>query len=73
LGGLEVLTSLTTDSGKILAKLHAVQPAGKLKFVSGLKIALLVGQFTSDVQLQLFTFSPFERQISLRKKYDLIK
>ena len=41
LGGLEVLTTLTTDTGKILAKLHAVQPAGKLRLISGIKIAHL--------------------------------
>ena len=36
LGGLEVLTTLTTDTGKILAKLHAVQPNGKLRLIPGL-------------------------------------
>ena len=33
--------TLTTDSGKILAKLHAVQPKGDLQFLSGIKIAHL--------------------------------
>lgn len=41
LSGLEVLVTLTTDSGKILAKLHAVQPKGDLQFLSGIKIAHL--------------------------------
>lgn len=41
LGGLEVLVTLTTDTGKLLAKLHAVQPMGDLKLISGLKIAHL--------------------------------
>jgi 26S proteasome regulatory subunit N10 len=41
LGGLEVLTTLTTDSGKILAKLHAVQPSRELRLISGIKIAHL--------------------------------
>jgi len=41
LSGLEVLVTLTTDSGKILAKLHAVQPKGDLQLLSGIKIAHL--------------------------------
>merc|ERR1711953_1456014 len=41
LSGLEVLVTLTTDSGKILAKLHSVQPKGTLQFLSGIKIAHL--------------------------------
>jgi len=41
LGGLEVLTTLTTDSGKILAKLTAVQPKGDLNLIPGIKIAHL--------------------------------
>jgi len=41
LSGLEVLVTLTTDSGKILAKLHSVQPKGNLQFLSGIKIAHL--------------------------------
>ena len=36
-----VLVTLTTDSGKILAKLHAVQPKGELQLLSGIKIAHL--------------------------------
>ena len=38
---LPVLVTLTTDSGKILAKLHSVQPKGNLQFLSGIKIAHL--------------------------------
>jgi len=41
LGGLEVLTTLTTDSGKILAKLTGVQPKGDLNLIPGIKIAHL--------------------------------
>merc|ERR1711874_200711 len=33
--------TLTTDSGKILAKLHSVQPKGDLQLLSGIKIAHL--------------------------------
>ena len=39
LSELSVLVTLTTDSGKILAKLHAVQPQGSLNIVQGIKIA----------------------------------
>ena len=41
LGGLDVLTTLTTDSGKILAKLTGVQPKGDLNLIPGIKIAHL--------------------------------
>ena len=35
----EVLVTLTADVGRILSKLHAVQPKGEMKFVSGVRIA----------------------------------
>eukprot|EP00088_Acartia_fossae_P016472 TRINITY_DN19212_c0_g1_i1.p1 TRINITY_DN19212_c0_g1~~TRINITY_DN19212_c0_g1_i1.p1 ORF type:complete len:385 (-),score=154.39 TRINITY_DN19212_c0_g1_i1:97-1212(-) len=41
LSDLSVLVTLTTDTGKILAKLHQVNPANEMKFVSGIKIAHL--------------------------------
>merc|ERR1711970_371731 len=41
LSDLAVLVTLTTDTGKILAKLHQVEPTSDLKFVSGIKIAHL--------------------------------
>jgi len=41
LSDLSVLVTLTTDTGKILAKLHQVNPAQDMKFVSGIKIAHL--------------------------------
>jgi len=41
LSGLEVLVTLTTDTGKILAKLHQVAPSGDLKLIPGIKIAHL--------------------------------
>ena len=41
LSGLEVLSTLTTDSGKILAKLTSVQPKGELCLIPGIKIAHL--------------------------------
>jgi len=41
LADLDVLSTLTTDTGKVLAKLHAVQPKGQVKLIPGLKIAHL--------------------------------
>jgi len=41
LSDLSVLVTLTTDTGKILAKLHQVTPAQEMRFISGLKIAHL--------------------------------
>jgi len=41
LSDLSVLVTLTSDTGKILAKLNQVAPAQELKFIPGLKIAHL--------------------------------
>jgi len=41
LSDLSVLVTLTTDTGKILAKLHQVTPAADMRFISGIKIAHL--------------------------------
>merc|ERR1719232_991315 len=41
LADLAVLVTLTTDTGKILAKLHQVAPTGDIRFISGIKIAHL--------------------------------
>jgi len=41
LSDLAVLVTLTTDTGKLLAKLHQVSPQGSMRLVSGLKIAHL--------------------------------
>jgi len=41
LADLSVLVTLTTDTGKILAKLHQVNPNGEMRFISGIKIAHL--------------------------------
>uniref|UniRef100_A0A8C8C5C1 26S proteasome non-ATPase regulatory subunit 4 n=1 Tax=Oncorhynchus tshawytscha TaxID=74940 RepID=A0A8C8C5C1_ONCTS len=37
----EVLTTLTPDSGRILSKLHAIQPKGKICFCTGIRVAHL--------------------------------
>lgn len=41
LSDLSVLVTLTTDTGKLLAKLHQVGPTGNMRFVPGIKIAHL--------------------------------
>ncbi|KAJ8267824.1 hypothetical protein COCON_G00129960 [Conger conger] len=38
----EVLTTLTPDTGRILSKLHAVQPRGMICFCTGIRVAHLV-------------------------------
>jgi len=40
-GSLEVLVNLTTDVGRILSKLHNIQPGGAANFPTGIKIAHL--------------------------------
>ncbi|OCT66748.1 hypothetical protein XELAEV_18042999mg [Xenopus laevis] len=37
----EVLTTLTPDTGRILSKLHAVQPIGRITFCTGIRVAHL--------------------------------
>jgi len=41
LASSEVLTTLTTDQAKLMSKMLAVQPAGELKLISGLRVAHL--------------------------------
>lgn len=37
----EVLTTLTTDVGRILSKLHLVEPSGEINFMTGIRVAHL--------------------------------
>jgi len=41
LSNTQVLATLTSDPGKILTKLHQVQPGGNINFISGIRIAHL--------------------------------
>ncbi|XP_074640507.1 26S proteasome non-ATPase regulatory subunit 4-like [Tubulanus polymorphus] len=41
LASTEVLCTLTTDTGRVLSKLHQVQPRGEISFMSGIRIAHL--------------------------------
>jgi len=65
-GLVEVMVTLTTDSGKILAKLHAMQPKGDLKLLSGIKIAHLalkhrIGK-NHKTRIVMFVGSPIEAE-----------
>jgi len=66
LSGLEVLVTLTTDSGKVLAKLHAVQPKGELQLLSGIKIAHLALKHrlgkNHKTRIVVFVGSPIEAE-----------
>ena len=70
------MVTLTTDSGKILAKLHSVQPKGELQLLHGIKIAHLalkhrVGK-NHKTRIVLFVGSPIEAEekeiVKLAKK-----
>ena len=58
------MVTLTTDSGKILAKLHSVQPKGNLQFLSGIKIAHLALKHrlskNHKTRIVIFVGSPVE-------------
>lgn len=41
LANLKVLSTLTTEVGKVMSSLHKLEPTGEVKFVTGLKIAHL--------------------------------
>jgi len=65
-GLVEVMVTLTTDSGKILAKLHAMQPKGDLKLLSGIKIAHLALKHrlgkNHKTRIVMFVGSPIEAE-----------
>ena len=58
--------TLTTDSGKILAKLHAMQPKGELQLLSGIKIAHLALKHrlgkNHKTRIVVFVGSPIEAE-----------
>ncbi|XP_012684412.1 26S proteasome non-ATPase regulatory subunit 4a [Clupea harengus] len=60
----EVLTTLTPDSGRILSKLHAVQPKGKICFGTGIRVAHLALKHRQGknhkVRIIAFVGSPVE-------------
>lgn len=64
LASLEVLVTLTTDVGKILASLHKVQSKGDIKFLTAVKIAHLVLKHRQGknhkMRIVVFVGSPVE-------------
>jgi len=60
----EVLATMTMDVGKILAKLHQVEPKGFLNFMTGIKIAHLALKHRQGknhkMRIVLFVGSPLE-------------
>ena len=63
-GKFAVLSTLTTDSGKVLAKLSGVAPKGDLQLLSGIKIAHLALKHrlgkNHKTRIVLFVGSPVE-------------
>lgn len=61
---VEVLTTLTTDVGRILSKLHQVQPKGNIKFCTGVKVAHLALKHRQGrnhkLRIVVFVGSPIE-------------
>ncbi|KAL1444572.1 hypothetical protein MTO96_029750 [Rhipicephalus appendiculatus] len=62
--GPEVLNTLTTDVGRLLSKLHEVQPNGNIKFITGVRIAHLVLKHRQGkhhrMRIVVFVGSPLE-------------
>ncbi|NP_001397467.1 26S proteasome non-ATPase regulatory subunit 4 isoform 3 [Mus musculus] len=57
----EVLTTLTPDTGRILSKLHTVQPKGKITFCTGIRLALKHRQGKNHkMRIIAFVGSPVE-------------
>ena len=60
------MVTLTTDSGKVLAKSHAVQPKGDLQLLSGIKIAHLALKHrlgkNHKTRIVVFVGSPIEAE-----------
>lgn len=76
MASMEVLATLTTDVGKILACLHRVQPKGDVNFVTAVKVAHLVLKHRQGknhkMRIIVFVGSPIETDekelIKLAKK-----
>uniref|UniRef100_A0A672PL07 26S proteasome non-ATPase regulatory subunit 4 n=1 Tax=Sinocyclocheilus grahami TaxID=75366 RepID=A0A672PL07_SINGR len=68
----EVLTTLTPDTGRILSKLHAVQPRGVISFCTGIRVAHLALKHRQGknhkMKIIAFVGSPVEDQ-----EKDLVK
>lgn len=64
MSNVEVLTTLTADVGRILSKLHQVQPKGEIKFCTGVKVAHLALKHRQGknhrMRIVVFVGSPVE-------------
>ncbi|CAC5406298.1 PSMD4 [Mytilus coruscus] len=73
---VEVLVTLTTDAGRVLSKLHQVQPMGEIKFGTALKVAHLALKHRQGrnhkMRIVFFVGSPVEDEekelVKLAKK-----
>lgn len=76
LSDVKVHVSLTPDSGKLLSKLHLVQPMGKIKFINSIRVAQLALKHRQGknhrTRIVAFVGSPIEEEekdiIKLAKK-----
>lgn len=61
---VEVLATLTSDVGRILSKMHLVQPKGNINFITGVRIAHLVLKHRQGknhkMRIVVFVGSPIE-------------
>lgn len=66
LANTEVLATLTSDSGGILTKLHAVQPQGNINFITGVRVAHLALKHRQGknhrMRIIVFVGSPIEEE-----------
>ncbi|XP_070540131.1 26S proteasome non-ATPase regulatory subunit 4-like [Ptychodera flava] len=66
LSEVKVLTTLTTDVGKILASLHQVQPKGSIKFSTAIRVAHLALKHRQGrnhrMRIVVFVGSPVEEE-----------
>lgn len=64
LADTQVHVTLTTDSGKLLSKLHLIQPKGKIRFLNGIRVAHLALKHRQSknhrMRIVAFVGSPIE-------------
>lgn len=64
MANVEVLVTLTTDAGRVLSKLHQVQPKGNIKFGTAMKVAHLALKHRQGrnhkMRIVFFVGSPIE-------------
>lgn len=65
---VEVLATLTSDVGRILSKMHLVQPKGDINFITGVRIA----HVSSDIKDSDFFLFRCVMWIQSKSKYEII-